>query len=36
MGLHLDLDRVYEDNKKKHGLRKMGLLVNEGDKLTKE
>ena len=34
MGLHLDLERIYRDNKEKKGLRKMGFLINEGDKLT--
>ena len=34
MGLHLDLERVYQDNKNRPGLRKMGFLINEGDKLT--
>ena len=34
MGLHLDLERIGRENKEKKGLRKMGFLVNEGDKLT--
>lgn len=37
MGLHLDIARVYEDNKIKPGLRKyVGVLINQEDKLTKE
>ena len=36
MGLHVDIDQIYEDNKKKSGARKQGFLVNDGDKLTKE
>lgn len=36
MGLHVDIDQIYEDNKKKNGTRKQGFLVNDGDKLTKE
>ena len=36
MGLHVDIDAVYEDNKKRSGARKQGFLVNDGDKLTKE
>ena len=35
MGLHLDIDRIGRDNKAKIGHRKMGFLVNDGDKLTK-
>ncbi len=35
MGLHLDIDRIYQDNLKKTGVRKYhGVLINEGDKLT--
>ena len=36
LGLHVDIDRVYRDNQPKIGKRKYGMLVNEGDKLTKE
>ena len=36
MGLHLNLEKILEDNKQKKGLRKMGFLINEGDKLTVE
>jgi hypothetical protein len=36
MGLHVDIDAISEDNKKKTGARKQGFLVNDGDKLTKE
>ena len=36
LGLHLDLKRIQADNKTKHGVRKHGLLVNDGDKLTTE
>ena len=36
MGLHLDLERILDNNKQKTGLRKFGYLINEGDKLTKE
>ena len=36
LGLHVDIDRVHQDNLKKSGKRKAGFLVNEGDKLTKE
>ena len=36
LGLHLDIHRISEDNKKKVGHRKCGFLVNDGDKLTKE
>jgi arsenate reductase-like glutaredoxin family protein len=36
MGLHVDIDQIYEDNKRKEGNRKQGFLVNDGDKLTKE
>ena len=35
MGLHVDCDQIFEDNRKKEGLRKFGCLVNSGDKLTK-
>ena len=34
--MHVDIDQIYEDNKKKKGHRKQGFLVNDGDKLTKE
>ena len=36
LGLHIDIKRVLEDNKKKTGPRKNGQLVNDGDKLTRE
>lgn len=36
MGLKVDIDAVYEMNKKRTGKRKNGCLVNEGDKLTQE
>ena len=36
LGLHVDIDRVCNDNKLKSGKRKATFLVNEGDKLTKE
>jgi hypothetical protein len=37
MGLHLDIDRIHADNKKKEGLRKyVGVLINDSDKLTKQ
>ena len=37
MGLHLDVNKIHADNQKKEGLRKyVGVLINEGDKLTKE
>lgn len=37
MGLHLDIEKIREDNKLKPGLRKyVGVLINESDKLTKE
>ena len=36
MKLHLDIIRIGEDNKKLDGHRKMGFLVNDGDKLTPE
>ena len=36
MGLKLDLDRIALKNKNTVGVRKMGFLVNQGDKLTKE
>lgn len=35
MGLNIDIDRVGADNAKKKGKRKMGVLINEGDRLTK-
>ena len=34
MGLHVDIDRVAEENRKKHGIRKFGFLVNQQGKLT--
>ena len=36
LGLHLNLDAIRERNEKLPGVRKGGLLVNEGDKLTRE
>ena len=36
MGLHLDIQKIWERNTKKKGLRKNGAIVNEGDKLTRE
>ena len=37
MGLHLDIDKISADNKLKPGIRKyQGVLINEGDKLTKD
>jgi hypothetical protein len=37
MGLHLDIDAISQKNKLNlTGKRKMGFLVNEDDKLTKE
>ena len=37
MGLHVDVRRIYEDNKQKEGVRKyVGVLINQEDKLTKE
>ena len=36
MGLHVDIDAIYEDNQKTVGKRKAGFLVNQGDKLTHE
>ena len=37
MGLHLNIDQIHADNKLKPGVRKyVGVLINEGDKLTKE
>lgn len=35
MGLHLDLEEIYMDNKKKNVFRKNGLIVNSGDNPTK-
>ena len=34
MRLHLDIDAITAKNKQTVGTRKMGFLVNEGDKLT--
>lgn len=34
MGLHVDIDRIAEDNRRKQGIRKFGFLVNQGCKLT--
>ena len=36
MGLNVDIDRVGAENAKKKGKRKMGVLINEGDRLTKD
>ena len=36
LGLHVDIDKVYRDNKRKAGKRVNGYLVNDGDKMTKE
>lgn len=37
MGLHVDIDAVFQENKMKKGVRKYGtVLINQGDKLTKE
>ena len=36
MGLHVDLKRIFEDNKKKNALRKNKCVINNDDKLTKE
>lgn len=36
MQLHLDIDAIAEKNKNTVGVRKMGFLVNQEDKLTKE
>ena len=36
MGLHVDIDAIYEDNSKKICKRKQGFIVNDGDKLTPE
>ena len=37
LGLHVDIDRVSEDNAKIKGTRKYGtVLINMGDKLTPE
>lgn len=36
MGLHIDIDRIQQENAGKTGYRKGGLLVNRGDILTKE
>lgn len=38
MGLHLDLERIFLDNRQKIGsnvLRKAGLIINDGDNPTK-
>ena len=34
MGLHVDIDRIAEDNRRKQGIRKFGFLVNQQGKLT--
>ena len=37
LGLHLDIDAIYKKNKaNKDATRKMGLIVNQGDKMTAE
>ncbi|CDW81052.1 UNKNOWN [Stylonychia lemnae] len=36
MNLHVDIDRIAIDNRRKQGIRKMGFLVNQGGKLTPE
>ena len=36
MGLNVDIDRIHEENLLKSGARKMGMLVNHGDRQTKE
>jgi hypothetical protein len=36
MGLHLDIKAIREKNALKEGKRKMGFLINEDDKLTKD
>eukprot|EP00347_Sterkiella_histriomuscorum_P017240 403350146 len=36
MGLHVDIDKIALDNRRKNGIRKMGFLVNQGGKLTPE
>ena len=37
LGLHLDIDAIYKKNKaNKEATRKMGLIVNQGDKMTAE
>jgi hypothetical protein len=37
LGLHVDLDRISQDNAKIQGTRKYGtVLINQGDKLTRE
>ena len=37
LGLHVDIDSIFAANMAKKGLRKYGtVLINEGDKLTKE
>ena len=37
MGLHLDLEAIYLDNRSKEGVfRKQGLIVNQGDNPTKK
>ena len=34
MGVHVDIDRVAEENRKKQGIRKFGFLVNQQGKLA--
>jgi hypothetical protein len=34
MGLHVDIDRIAEENRKIQGIRKFGFLVNQQGKLT--
>lgn len=36
MGLHVDIDRIAEDNRKKQGIRKFSFLVNQLGKLSRE
>ena len=37
LGLHVDVDQVFQDNMRKKGLRKSeGVLINQGDKLRPE
>jgi hypothetical protein len=34
MGLHVDIDRIAEENRKMQGIRKFGFLVNQQGKLS--
>ena len=36
LGLHLDIDAIKRKNETSFGTKKHGILVNEGDKLTRE